>query len=111
MTLSSRPRGPLSFLSAAVLVAALSASCAQIPDDPTGASGGDVERIELALTAIPTGTLCVRFTAIAGGRTFEQKFDVAGAMSLTASMQGLPVSQALNVSADAFSVACGSVTS
>jgi len=92
----------------ASLLAGLAASCAPSVDD-NGASP-DNERVQVALTAIPAATQCVRFTTLAGGRTFEQTFNVVGAPSLTAMVQGLPAGQALTISADAFAVACTAIT-
>jgi hypothetical protein len=49
-------------------------------------------------------------TTLAGGRTFAQDFAVTAGSSLTAMVRGLPANQALTISADAYAVACASIT-
>ena len=93
----------------ACLSLTLVASCS--PDEGNGAPPpADSEAISVALTAVPAGMRCVRFTTVAAGRTFAQDFDVMGLMNLTAQVRGLPANVALSISADAYAVACASIT-
>jgi hypothetical protein len=85
----------------------LLASCGR--GDEAAPPDGD-ERFEVALTAIPASTSCVRFTSVGGGRTWAQDFNVTGLANLTAQVRGLPANLALSVSADAYAVACTSIT-
>src|SRR5262245_22562076 len=91
------------------LIIALFAGCAAAPETEDPELG--VESVQLALTAIPAGTSCIRVTTLAGGRSFAQDFAVTGGSSgLTAMVRGLPANQALMISADAYAVACASIT-
>jgi hypothetical protein len=85
----------------------LLASCA-----PDGAADlpADGEAVSVALTAVPTGMRCVRFTSVAGARVYAQDFDVTGLANLTAQVRGLPANIALSITADAYAVACPSIT-
>lgn len=91
---------------ASMLIA--SVACAPPPEGDMPDLGA--ESVQLALTAIPGGTSCVRFTTVAGGRSFAQDFNVTAMTMLTAQVRGLPANQALTISADAYAVACTAIT-
>ncbi len=65
--------------------------------------------IDVALTNAPDDVSCVR-VAIVGARSESRKFDVKPGKKSTFSLSGLPVG-VVNVSADAFAVACSKVSS
>lgn len=97
-----------SLLRFVALLPLLAAACAAGED--TVVLPTDGESVQVSLTAIPAATRCVRFTAITAGREYVQTFDVTGLTNLTAQVRGLPSSQALSMTADAFAVACTALT-
>jgi hypothetical protein len=97
-----------SLLRLATLLPLFAAACAAGEDAASPPNDG--ESVQVSLTAIPATTRCVRFTAITAGREYVQTFDVTGLTSLNAPVRGLPSSQALSMTADAFAVACTALT-
>jgi hypothetical protein len=70
-----------------------------------------VVQIQAALTDVPQNVGCIRFTTVAGTRTLQQTFDVtAGGSGMTLPIQGLPYSQSLTISAEAFAGGCSALT-
>src|SRR5262245_16039045 len=94
----------------------LAAGCADVQDpvtngtasqpiDPTPANG-DTQSIELALTTVPAGVMCVNVVVSIGGLTISRPFTLtAGASSATLSLGQLPAGTA-TLRGSAFNVAC-----
>jgi hypothetical protein len=79
-----------------------------------GACGGaddprDLSVVRVALTQVPAGVRCVRFTITVGGSTIVRPFAVTAGSMPTLSMTALPSGMA-SFLPEAFDVACGSIT-
>jgi alpha-tubulin suppressor-like RCC1 family protein len=105
-----------------VLILALLAPACATPDAvpgggdtpaPPGGPGGaqDVTEVQVALTSVPTGVLCVKITATIGNQTTTAPLlnVAAGSSTGTLSLGQLPLGAA-TFNGFAYSVACSSVT-
>jgi hypothetical protein len=78
-------------------------------DDSPAATGDESGQVMLSLAAIPDNVTCIRVTAAGEFRSSVSDFDVVPGDTLAQALTGLPVG-AVVFSADAYSVACTSVT-
>lgn len=92
------------------LVGALSVTSWGCAIDASGTDETDATGVSVALTTVPSGILCLNLK-VAGSRSFSQKTTVASGQSSASISIGTFPTGKVSVSAEAYSVACSSITS
>jgi alpha-tubulin suppressor-like RCC1 family protein len=92
-------------------VLSLAAACAPVASS-SSSTDGDVTEVKLALTTVPTGIQCLRATVTIGSTTVTPPLVTLTPGSSSASLSlGQQAAGAATFNAQAFNVACASVTS
>ena len=87
-------------------------ACGAPPDQPEPgdlAGGDELSTVSFALTAVPAGIHCVRFSATSGTRTSQQESTVTPGPGVLLTFSGLPPGPC-SLLAEAFTQACSSVS-